>query len=89
MAPWNKDGLEDDHDRAWWVRCAREALSAGIPEDQIAPFLEYLEEFPLGVHNRRAAEAVEPDNQPALSQELLLGFTRQHFVESRIEMFGI
>ncbi len=42
-----------------WVRCARDALRARIPEAQIQSFLQYLEEFPTGLHNRRAAEAVE------------------------------
>ena len=44
---------------ALWVHCAREALSAPIPEAQIEPFLEYLQEYPTGMHNRRAAEAIE------------------------------
>ena len=50
---------DDKEEGALWVRCAREALSAGIPEAQIEPFLEYLQEYPTGIHNRRAAEAVE------------------------------
>ena len=53
------DGDGSRHDKAYWVRCASEALSAGIPEAQIEPFLSYLQEYPLGIHNRRAAEAVE------------------------------
>lgn len=52
-------GDDQKDEGAVWVRCAREALSAAIPEDRIEPFLEYLQEFPTGMHNRRAAEAVE------------------------------
>lgn len=52
-------GDDQSNEGALWVRCAREALSAAIPEAQIQPFLQYLEEYPTGIHNRRAAESVE------------------------------
>lgn len=56
------DGSSDDgaeRERALWARVARAVLAQARPEDRALELLRYLEAFPTGRHNRRAAEAVE------------------------------
>ncbi len=47
------------HEDQCWSCCARDALSASNSTERIAAYFRYLEMFPTGRHNRRAAEAIE------------------------------
>lgn len=46
-------------DGKWFAFCARQAMKARNLVERAESFLRYLEKFPLGRHNRRAAESVE------------------------------
>ncbi|MBO6938590.1 MAG: hypothetical protein JJ863_26720 [Deltaproteobacteria bacterium] len=46
-------------DGKWYAACARQAMKARNLVERAESFLRYLEKFPLGRHNRRAAESVE------------------------------
>jgi len=52
---------EGDHDRAFWARVARYVLTQPRPERRIESLLSYLEAFPTGRCNRRAAERIESE----------------------------
>ncbi|MEO0322957.1 MAG: hypothetical protein AAF447_08360 [Myxococcota bacterium] len=46
-------------DLARWAKTCREALAEGDPTRRAEAYLGYLERYPTGGQNRRAAEAVE------------------------------
>lgn len=50
---------ESGDDGKWYAACARQAMKARNLVERAESFLRYLEKFPLGRHNRRAAESVE------------------------------
>ena len=46
-------------DVAFWVRCETDARRSPDPAARVEAYFLYLEAFPTGAHNRRAAEAIE------------------------------
>jgi len=46
-------------DGKWYAACARQAMKARNLVERAESFLRYLEKFPVGRFNRRAAESVE------------------------------
>ena len=50
---------EERDDGQLYAACARRAMEARNPVERADCFLRYLEAFPLGRHNRRAAQFVE------------------------------
>lgn len=58
MEPERNEGARPADDRAW-VRALRYASHARHPASRIASLLPYLEAFPTGRHNRKAAERIE------------------------------
>jgi len=49
----------DRADAALWVRCEADARRTRTPDARLEAYFVYLETFPTGAHNRRAAEAIE------------------------------